>query len=115
MRVVELGVELFTGIDLAQIVGEPARRRVHVQEACTADTCEGMLHAGRNHDRRPGLRADRVTASCYFEFALQDMEAIGVPEVNVPARTVVLGVDEILEHVELRSLHLHLRKTMLFA
>ena len=60
----------------------------------------------------PGVGAHGLAVDAELERALEHVEAVGVPQVYVPARSVVLAVDEVLEDVEIRVLSLDERETV---
>ena len=58
----------------------------------------------------PARRANRLAVDAELELALEHVEAVRVAKVHVVVCAVVLGVDEVLEHVGVVRLHLHERE-----
>ena len=71
-----------------------------------------MHDAWRNDDGRARRRSNRLAVDAELELALEHVEAVRVPQMDVIVRAVVLGVDEVLEHVRVVRLHLHEREAM---
>src|ERR687883_846367 len=82
------------GVQPAQVVGEAAARRVQVQETRLAGAlvAERVDHFGRDDDQAAGLEGERG-AACELEpqAALEHVEAVGVPAVDVRSRAALSG------------------------
>ena len=73
-------------------LGEAAVRCVQIEPArARARDLEAMHEAGRHEDERPGRNASGLTGEVEFELALEDVEAVAVPFVDVRRDLLATG------------------------